>query len=131
MLEVVKIPVFWENQNNPEYLRIRNDYLLLTKQYQIKENGEFIGGMPVTLENDCFKPLLRTDSNNRFAYNMTLKLDGERYLLFLNYYGEFYLVDRNINFYYFAIEGNRLPRIDPAVVKPFLLDGELIKHSND
>jgi len=125
MLELVQVPVFWEGQNNPEYIRNLNDYLLLTKKYQTKQFGEFIGGMPVTLENNCFKPLLRTDSDNNFVYNITLKLDGERYLLFLNYSGELYFIDRSLNFYFFIINGNRFPRIDPTIVKPFLLDGEL------
>jgi hypothetical protein len=125
MLELVQVPVFWEGQNNPEYIRNLNEYLLLTKKYQTKQFGEFIGGMPVTLENNCFKPLLRTDSNNNFVYNITLKLDGERYLVFLNYSGELYFIDRSLNFYFFNINGNRFPRIDPTIVKPFLLDGEL------
>jgi len=127
MLQLVQIPVFWEEQNNPEYLRALNDYLILTKKYQTKQTGEFIGGMPVTLENDCFKPILRTDANGALAYNMTLKVDGERYLLFLNYHGELYLIDRSLNFYIFMDNGVRLPSIDPSLVKPFLLDGELVK----
>jgi hypothetical protein len=130
MFQLVQIPIFWDDQNNPEYLRVLNDYLILTKNYQTKQNGEFIGGMPVTLENDCFKPILRTDSNGALAYNMTLKVDGERYLLFLNYHGELYLIDRSLNFYIFMKNGNRLPPIDPGLVKPFLLDGELVKTSD-
>ena len=130
MLELVQVPVFFEEHNNPEYLRVLNDYRLLTKNYQTKQIGEFIGGMPVTLENDCFKPILRTDANGRFAYNMTLKADGERYLLFLNYYGELYLIDRSLNVYLFLLDGNRLPPIDTSIVKPFLLDGELVKMSS-
>jgi len=126
MLQLVQVPALWEDQNNPEYLRVLNEYLILTKNYQTKQFGEFIGGMPVTLENNCFKPLLRTDSNGRSTYNMTLKLDGERYLLFLNYSGELYLIDRSLNFYIFLNNGERLPIIDPVAVKPFLLDGELV-----
>ena len=94
MYSLIQVPVFLLNNNNQEYLQVRNDYLILTGKYQRTPRGEFIGGMPVTMENDCFKPLIRTDSENRFVYNITLKVDGERYLLFLSTWGEIYLIDR-------------------------------------
>jgi len=123
--KLYQIPVFWDNINNPEYLNVLNDYLFVTQNYQTN-NRDFIGGMPVTLENDCFKQLLRLDADKKFVYNITLKVDGERYLLFLSTYGSLYLIDRRLNFYIFIEEnGNRLPNI---LIKPFLFDGELIKY---
>jgi hypothetical protein len=125
---LVQVPVFWEGVNNPEYLRVLNDYLELTKKYQTIDKREFIGGMPVTMENDCFKQLLRTNSAGEFVYHTTLKVDGERYLLFLSSYGALYFIDRQLNFYVFMDpKKGRLPLIDPQVVKPFLFDGELVQ----
>ena len=83
MLELIQVPAIWDQQNNPEYIRNLNDYYTLTRKYQKSDKPEFIGGMPVTLENNCFKSLFRTN-NKVFVYNLTLKVDGERYLLFLN-----------------------------------------------
>jgi hypothetical protein len=136
MLELIQVPPIYEDQNNPEYLRNLNDYLQITKNYQKETLGsnykkessgsEFIGGMPVTLENNCFKQLYRT-INKVFVYNLTLKVDGERYLLFLNSWGELYFIDRLLNFYFFQQDSVRLPRIN---LKPFLLDGELVQHKS-
>jgi len=128
MLEFIQVPAIYQDQNNPEYLRILNDYAVITKKYQnqTSQRTEFIGGMPVTLENKCFKQLYRT-INKVFVYNLTLKVDGERYLVFLNSYGELYLIDRLLNFYFFQQDGVRLPRIS---LKPFILDGELVQHKS-
>jgi hypothetical protein len=122
----VPIPVFLQDgTNNQEYLQVLNDYSKLTQQ---SGNPQFIGGMPVTLENNCFKELLREDSNGNFAYYLTLKVDGERYLFFLSSWGELYFIDRLLNFFIFVNEsGERIPRI---TMPPFLIDGELIL-SND
>ena len=128
---LVQIPIFLPGPNglnNPEYLFVRNEYLNLTGKYQKQIPEEFIGGMPVTLENECFKPLIRTNADNRFVYNLTLKVDGERYLLFLTSNGYIYLIDRSLIFFTFMTQGGeRLPRIDGVL--PFLIDGELISHS--
>uniref|UniRef100_A0A6C0I7X9 mRNA 5'-phosphatase n=1 Tax=viral metagenome TaxID=1070528 RepID=A0A6C0I7X9_9ZZZZ len=122
-MELIQVPVFWEGQNNPEYLHVLNEYLTLTKL----PNTEFIGGMPVTLENDCFKQLFRIH-DQKLVYYITLKVDGERYLLFLSSNGV-YFIDRSLNFYFFQLpDGQRLPRI---TTKPFLFDGELVKFKND
>lgn len=130
--QLLQIPAFWGEGNNPEYINALNDYLFITKQYQIPSSREFIGGMPVTLENDCFKQLLRVDVDNKFVYNMTLKVDGERYLMFLTTYGQLYFIDRRLNFYIFIKkDGTRLPKIDPEVLKPFLFDGELIQFKSN
>jgi len=127
MLELIQVPPIYQDQNNPEYLRNLNDYYEITKKYQKGSVPEFIGGMPVTLENNCFKQLYRT-VNKVFVYNLTLKVDGERYLLFLNSWGEIYLIDRLLNFYFFQDSETklRIPRIES--LKPFLLDGELYQH---
>jgi hypothetical protein len=129
MYSLIQVPIFLLNGlNNQEYLQVRNDYILITKKFQRTPEGEFIGGMPVTMENDCFKPLIRVDSGNRFVYNITLKVDGERYLLFLSSWGEIYLIDRLLNFFIFLdSSGKRLPRINNVL--PFLIDGELVMHS--
>jgi hypothetical protein len=121
----IQIPVFLENGlNNPEYLNARNDYFLVTWG----ERNEFIGGMPVTLENKCFRQLIRTDQSNRFSYNLTLKVDGERCIMFLSSWGEIYFIDRLLNFFIFINSSNneRLPRIN---IKPCLIDGELVSFS--
>ena len=122
----IQIPVFLENGlNNPEYLNARNDYFLVTGG----ERNEFIGGMPLTLENKCFRQLIRTDQSNRFSYNITLKVDGERCIMFLSSWGEMYFIDRLLNFFIFINSSNneRLPRIN---IKPCLIDGELVSFSN-
>ena len=117
----IQIPVFLrDGLNNPQYLQIRNDYLKLTNK------PEFIGGMPVTLENHCFKQLIRVDSTNRFVYNITLKVDGERYLLFLSSWGELYFIDRLLNFFIFLKDSEPLNRIN---TQPFLIDGELVNNN--
>jgi hypothetical protein len=122
----VQIPVFLQDgTNNQEYLLVLNDYSKLTQQ---SGNPRFIGGMPVTLENNCFKELLREDSNGNFAYYLTLKVDGERYLFFLSSWGELYFIDRLLNFFIFVNEsGERIPRI---TMPPFLIDGELLFHKD-
>jgi len=124
---LVQVPVFLDySQNNPEYLNALNDYLKLTNQFEMGTR-QFIGGMPITLENDCFKELLRVDSENKYAYNITLKVDGERYLLFLSSWGNLYLIDRLLNFFIFLNEsGQRLPAIND--VPKFLIDGELVNN---
>ena len=124
----IQIPVFLDSSvNNQEYLYILDDYLKLTKQPA--NNRQFIGGMPVTLENGCFKELLRTDANNNYSYHITLKVDGERYLMFLSSWGEIFFIDRLLNFYIFVnTSGERLSRI--TGVPPFLMDGEMVFTNN-
>lgn len=124
----IQIPVFLDSSvNNQEYLYILDDYLKLTKQPT--NNRQFIGGMPVTLENGCFKELLRTDANNNYSYHITLKVDGERYLMFLSSWGEIFFIDRLLNFYIFVnTSGERLSRI--TGVPPFLMDGEMVFMNN-
>jgi hypothetical protein len=62
------------------------------------EYSKFIGGMPVTLEIDCLRPILRK-KDGKYEYYMTLKADGERYLLLI-INKEYYFISRSMNFYY-------------------------------
>ena len=114
---------------NPEYLQIRDEYnkLISNVVNDNLQDEEFIGGMPVQLEKGCLKQLIKQNDNS-YTYYATLKVDGERYLLFLASNGVVYLIDRSVNFYYFEIENKRLMPLDPKVVKPFLIDGELVSH---
>ena len=107
--------------NTPEYISIRNSYILLTKDYQKSQYGEFMGGMPVTLERDCLKPIIRK-KNNEYVYYVTLKVDGERYLLYINTDGEGYYISRSLNIF-------KLTNIKFKVTN-CLLDGELVSSNN-
>jgi hypothetical protein len=81
------------NPNTPEYSTIRTGYYNLTREYQFVPGGVFVGGMPVTLERDCLRPLL-----NENVY-VTLKVDGERYLLFI-FNKRLYFISRSLQIYY-------------------------------
>jgi len=108
---------------NPEYLYLRQEYLNLIAQVPNDNSQElFIGGMPVQMEKGSLKQILKQKEN----YAITLKVDGERFLLFLASNGLIYLIDRSLTFYYFMNDDftDRLIRLD---LKPFLFDGELIK----
>lgn len=124
---------------NPEYQIVKTEYLRLTAEYQgvnVSDEfgliGDFIGGQPVTLENHCFKPLLRTDQNGRFVYHLTLKVDGTRYFMFRvgsgPYNGYIYFINRTLAIYKFLDpQMNSLsPGNDSLGLKSFLLDGELV-----
>ena len=102
----IKVPVNIQKEDsygrkitvpNPEYLQIKNEYIKLISTVP-NENSqeEFIGGMPIQLEKGCLKQLIKLKT-----YVMTLKVDGERYLLFLASNGFLYLIDRSTNFYFF------------------------------
>lgn len=113
---------------NPEYLAIRDEYTTLI-QNVVSENSkdtDFIGGMPVQLEKGCVKQLLQKNEKGDYVYQMTLKVDGERFLLFLASHGTIYLINRSVQFYYFEeYSHTRL-----SGVKQFLFDGELVEHKN-
>lgn len=106
--------------NSGEYNRLRYEYSVLTKEYQqmggYNEYSKFIGGMPVTLEIDCLRPILRK-KNGKYEYHVTLKADGERYLLLI-INKEYYFISRNMNFYY--LENNKIDLPDS------LFDGEMV-----
>ena len=108
---------------NQEYLQVKNEYFQLIKDVPNENSGEeFIGGMPIQLEKGCLKELII-----KKTYLMTLKVDGERFLLFLTSQGYLYLIDRSMNFYFF-IDNNGEGRLRVLNMKPFLFDGELIQH---
>ena len=113
---------------NSEYFTVKNEYMNLIYDFREKEDDQFIGGMPVQLEKDCLKQLLRKDSNGNFVYIMTLKADGERYLMFLSKSGIIYFINRSTDLFYFKNEAGQ-----PLGMKPtdliFLFDGELVEHS--
>jgi hypothetical protein len=116
-MSLVKIDV-----DSPEYLSLRIEYSELTRKYQSSGESKFIGGMPVTLERDCLRPLLRKN-NGEYAYYVTLKVDGERYLLFINKESLVYFVSRSLNFYY-------LPSFSNGNVANCLFDGEMVFFQN-
>jgi hypothetical protein len=127
---LIQIPIFINDVNgqkeqNKEYLRIFNDYLSLIKDFNPSSDNYFIGGMPVTMDLLCSKQLLRITPSGNFTNYITLKLDGERYILFLSSWGELFFIDRLMNFYIFVNqESQRLPPING--VGRSLLDGEMI-----
>ena len=114
---------------NKEYKIIKNEYLSLIKKYRENEKDKiFIGGMPVTLDQKCMKELLRINPiNNELVYGMTLKVDGERLLMFLTSFGNIYYIDRSMNFFYFTNDDGTRHTINNT--KPFLFDGEIITYS--
>jgi len=108
---------------NELYFKIKEKYLIMIREYREKFEDQFIGGMPIQLEKDCIKQLLRINPvNNQLVYSITLKVDGERLLLFI-YENILYFIDRSTNIFYF--EGLVLNK---QINKPFLLDGELVQH---
>jgi len=125
-MDIRQIPVFRpDGLNNEEYLIVRADYMDLTREFQGTSgtpNGDFIGGMPVTLNSDCYRQFFRLNENNEFVYYITLKVDGERYLLFLSSWGKLYFIDRILNFYEIFSRGVRIPEM--GGIKRCLLDGE-------
>jgi hypothetical protein len=112
--------------NNPEYFSIKKQYLTMIEPFREKESDQFIGGMPIQIESDCIKQLIRVNKyTNQLVYSMTLKADGERYLLFINTNHDVYLIDRSTDIYYLK----NYKKIPNDIKTPLLLDGELIEHS--
>ena len=126
----VKVPLnlFTDKQvpiPNPEYLYLMQEYSQLISQVPNETEEKFIGGMPVQMEKSSLKQILKQPS-----YQITLKVDGERFLLFLASNGVIYLIDRSMSFYYF-MNDTFTDRLIPLDLKPFLFDGELIKTGNN
>lgn len=120
MTEFLEIPKFMDNgDNNPGYIILLREYLGLTRDIQKTPQGEFIGGMPVTMNNNCFKPIIRVSETGVFEYHITLKADGERYLLFINNDGLIFFIDRSLSFYTFRHQLQ-------APERNCILDGELV-----
>jgi len=111
---------------NPEYLYLKKEYLNLISKVpnENSKDEHFIGGMPIQLEKNCVKQLIKQSN-----YGMTLKVDGERFLMFLASNGVIYFIDRSVNFYYF-MNDTFTDRLTPLELKPFLFDGELVTHTD-
>jgi len=108
--------------NNPEYFKIKSEYINLINNYREKMQDQFIGGMPVQLEGDCVRQLLRINpQTNQLAYSMTLKVDGERFLMYINNESQVYFLDRSTNI--------RDPGINYPDLNNCILDGELVTSS--
>lgn len=125
---LTKIPVLLFDSSgnsiiNKQNIELRKEYNSLTRNYQTTEYGDFIGGMPITLERSLVRPLLRKERSGEYAYKMTLKVDGDRFLLFTTSIGRCYFIDRQLNFWEF----------DQAIVteKDSLFDGEMVNNGNN
>jgi hypothetical protein len=103
---------------NPEYFRIKDEYMALINPFREKMEDQFIGGMPVQLEKDCLSSILNLN------YYLTLKVDGTRHLMFRSSSGILYFIDRLTNIYYFKYLGKPVTVPGPS----FLIDGELVQH---
>jgi hypothetical protein len=109
--------------NNKNYLDIKTEYINLIKPYRETGADQFIGGQPVQLEKHCIYNLLRKSKlNNDLAYYVTLKADGDRYLMFKTESGVVYFIDRSTNIAFFT--GSKM--LEPG--NRFLFDGELVRH---
>jgi len=62
---------------------------------------------------------------------MTLKVDGERFLMFNSNEGFIYFIDRSLNMFYFENTNGTRHRLNPDIVKPFLFDGELVTYKSE
>lgn len=121
--------------NNQVYYNIKLEYFELINRYREKMDDEFIGGMPIQLEGSCSKQLLRI-KNNQLVYSVTLKVDGERFLMFIDKQSMVYLIDRSTNIFYFEtstpkefFKANGVPVKFPGL-KSTIIDGELVKHAD-
>jgi hypothetical protein len=112
---------------NQHYFDIKNEYLSLINNFRENENDEFIGGMPVQIQKDCTSQLFRM-KNNKLVYGITLKVDGERFLMFLSKNNIVYLIDRSTNIFYFEND-DKVPFMINGI--PFLFDGELIENKGN
>jgi hypothetical protein len=114
---------------NTEYFRIKNDYVTMINAFRESNEDQFIGGMPVQMQKDCIKQLFRTTKANRLAYSVTLKVDGERFLMMVGLDSQVVFIDRSTNIFYLVNSFGERVRF-PGIKAPFLLDGELVKHQN-
>jgi hypothetical protein len=110
---------------NPYYFNLKREYFSLVDKYRENKSEEFAGGMPSTMERDCLSQLLRTDHDNNLVYGITLKVDGERYLMFLSLSGEIFFIDRAMIFYHLD------PPVKRILTSPFLIDGEMVYNGSD
>ena len=115
---------------NTEYFRIKNDYMTMINAFREKDEDQFIGGMPVQIQEDCIKQLFRINKfTNKLTYSVTLKVDGERYLMMVGLDSQVVFIDRSTNIFYLINNHKERARFS-GIKAPFLLDGELVLHAN-
>ena len=130
VLEKTEIPIQLDPlTENPVYFGIKNEYLSYINGFREHRTSadQFIGGMPVQLQRDCASQLLRTDPNSNLVYQLTLKVNGIRNLMFLSTSGTIYFIDRITSIFYFKRPDQTIVSLN-ATPLFFLFDGELIFH---
>ena len=113
--------------DNPDYTRVKEEYLSLINGLREHDTDEFVGGMPVQLQKDCMSQLVRGTVYQKLIYGATLKADGLRNLLFLSRTGILYLIDRTLNIFFLRRPTGYAVSFEPTDF-PFLFDGELVQH---
>ena len=129
-LEKRQIPVYKDAlTENPVYFQVKDEYLSYIDAFREHKTAsdQFIGGMPVQLQKDCLSQLLRTSPDNKLVYQLTLKVNGIRHLMFLSKSGIVYFIDRITNIFYFTRPGGEIVSLQPTELY-FLFDGELVFH---
>ena len=91
----------------------------------------FIGGLPITLESKDVSKITKVNENGRSVYNVTQKVDGTRYLMYIgpeikpDITRIVCFIDRNMKFFRLRnAENETLQNIDTK--GEILLDGELV-----
>jgi len=114
--------------NNKKYFELKSEYIQLVNYFRENMKDQFVGGMPVQLEADCLSQLFRINPvTNQLVYSITLKVDGERFLLFIGSDKVYYFIDRSTNFYYLENESGQPLIATGTDLAGTILDGELTK----
>lgn len=113
--------------------KIQEQFHDLVKKFLTKnenyDTSKFIGGLPVTLEREDVFNLLTRDSNGKFKYTVTQKVDGTRMLMYIGYdMGNkervVCFVDRNMKLY--TVRDSTRSILPYVNSREMLLDGELV-----
>jgi hypothetical protein len=97
-------------------------YIQKLRKPSDSQDEMFVGGMPTTLNRKMFFELLKMNERS-FKYYVTLKLDGERMLLFpVN--STWYFANRNLDFHFFM-------KSEVKNVPFFMFDGEMLVYKTD
>lgn len=113
--------------------KIQEQFHDLVKKFLTKnenyDTSKFIGGLPVTLEREDVFNLLTRDSNGKFKYTVTQKVDGTRMLMYVGYdMGNkervVCFVDRNMKLY--TVRDSTRSILPYVNSREMLLDGELV-----
>ena len=129
-LEKRQIPVYLDAlTENKVYFNVKDEYLSYINAFREHKTAsdQFIGGMPVQLQKDCLSQLIRTTPDNKLVYQLTLKVNGIRNLMFLSKSGIIYFIDRVTNIFYFTRPNGEIVSLQPTEMY-FLFDGELVFH---